>query len=106
MARNKTPIAAEAAILQALIAGQAYGLEINDRIESSTSGRVRFSAGTLYPALRALEKDGLLRSWEEAGDSTRGGRPRRYYELTGDGLRAAREDRKVAPLFGMEVVPC
>ena len=41
-------------------------------------------AGTLYPLLRRLEKQGLLRSeWK-----TTGSKPRKYYLLTDDGERA------------------
>ena len=44
----------------------------------------------LYPALRRLEKSGLLRSrWEKQKDAYAEGRPRRrIYELTASGARA------------------
>ncbi|ALE04756.1 PadR family transcriptional regulator (plasmid) [Arthrobacter sp. ERGS1:01] len=50
------------------------------------SGRV---AGTVYPALERLEEAGWLSSYWEA-DSDRSGPRRRYYELTVDGVVAAR----------------
>jgi DNA-binding PadR family transcriptional regulator len=50
----------------------------------------RLSSGTLYPMLARLEDEGLVVSeWEPAGQE--GGRPpRRYYRLTGEGVRVAR----------------
>jgi PadR family transcriptional regulator, regulatory protein PadR len=48
-------------------------------------------SGTLYPMLARLQQQGLVTSqWEtQAGDA--GGRPpRKYYKLTGEGVRAAR----------------
>lgn len=75
-------------ILAALIQGPGFGLEIYERL-GERQAKVPPSVGALYPALRALEKDGLLTSF--AGETTpaRGGRPRIYYELTGEGRRVA-----------------
>lgn len=52
----------------------------------------RLASGTLYPMLARLQDDGLVTSqWEERPDDSAGGRPpRRYYQLTGDGVRVAR----------------
>ncbi|AKI98587.1 Hypothetical protein AA314_00214 [Archangium gephyra] len=47
----------------------------------------------MYPALKALEREGLLRSFDGDPMPERGGRPRRYYELTGEGRKVAREQR-------------
>jgi PadR family transcriptional regulator PadR len=50
----------------------------------------RLPSGTLYPMLARLQDEGLVESrWEPAGQA--GGRPpRRYYQLSGDGIRVAR----------------
>jgi DNA-binding PadR family transcriptional regulator len=46
-------------------------------------------SGTLYPLLSRLEDQKLVRSaWETPKHA--GERPRRYYQLTGDGIRMAR----------------
>ena len=71
-----SPVTAKVAILQALVRGEAYGLEIAGRIEALTDGRVRLGAGSLYPALRELEREGLLLSYEADPAPERGGRPR------------------------------
>lgn len=83
------PVTARAALLQALLDGPGYGLELTERIAARTNGRVALRDGSVYPALRAMEREGLLRSWESAPLPDRGGRPRRYYELTAEGRRAA-----------------
>src|SRR5207253_2357127 len=95
------PITAKAALLQALIRGPSYGLDLIDRVRQQTGGRVSLYHGNVYPALRALEREGLVKSYE--GDTTpeRGGRPRRYYKITGQGQKAAMENRATAgAMFG------
>jgi PadR family transcriptional regulator, regulatory protein PadR len=88
----KSPLAARAAILLAL-AEPGYGLQIIDRIRARTGGRVRLRLGSVYPALRALERQRLLRSWEVP--AAKGGRRRRYYELTVKGVEAATGQREL-----------
>ncbi|MDB4930662.1 MAG: hypothetical protein JWM10_3146 [Myxococcaceae bacterium] len=83
-------------ILAALIRGQSFGLEIAERVKSSSNGRHELGQATLYPALRELEAGGLLHSWEEQAPGIRGGRPRRYYSLTALGSAAAMEEREAA----------
>jgi DNA-binding PadR family transcriptional regulator len=81
-------------------------LQIIDRIRDQTGGRVRLRLGSVYPALRDLEKQRLVRSWEVP--AARGGRPRRYYELTLKGVAAATAQREViGDLLGgrAEVLP-
>lgn len=96
------PISAKAALLQALIRGEGYGLELISRVNDRTKGKVKLHQGNVYPALRELEADGLLRSWEADPSPERGGRPRRYYKLTAAGQRAAvQQTQTVAGLFGL-----
>jgi len=63
-------------VLNAIAAGYQYGFDIMD-----VTG---LASGTVYPALRRLERLGMLRSrWEnerQALDEQRP--PRRYYEIT------------------------
>ncbi len=76
---------AAALVLQAVADGRQYGFDIVDA--------TGYPTGTVYPALRRLERDGLVRSeWEDARTARRDARPpRRYYELTRDGRRALAE---------------
>lgn len=49
----------------------------------------RLASGTLYPMLARLEDEGLVTSaWETPGEDIQ--RPRKYYQLTGEGARVAR----------------
>ena len=82
------------ALLQALVEGDSYGLELIDRVHQRTNGKMRIVQGRVYPALRELEAEGLLESYDGEPMPERGGRPRRYYKLTAEGLRAAREEAK------------
>jgi PadR family transcriptional regulator PadR len=51
----------------------------------------RLPSGTLYPMLARLEDEKLVTSeWETPTED--GQRPRKYYKLTGEGVRVARLD--------------
>ena len=71
-----------AIVLQAIAQGHRYGFDIMD-----VTG---LPSGTVYPALRRLERDGLLESkWEEEEEARNDGRPvRRYYAISGVGAAA------------------
>ncbi len=74
-----------ALVLRAVAAGRRHGFDVMEACG--------LPSGTAYPALRRLEKAGLLRSrWENATAAHAEGRPRRRtYELTPAG-RAALPD--------------
>jgi PadR family transcriptional regulator PadR len=84
----------KSALLQALLPGEGYGRELIERVKAATKGAVFLLEGRVYPALREMEADGLVKSWESEPIPERGGRPRRYYELTALGRRTATEERK------------
>ncbi len=71
-----------ALVLRAVAAGYKYGFDVMETCD--------LPSGTAYPALRRLEKSGLLRSrWENEKDAHAEGRPRRrIYELTAEGVRS------------------
>lgn len=93
------PVSAKAALLQALITGPGFGLDLIERVKDRTKGAVTLHQGSIYPALRDLERQGFLRSWDGESTPERGGRPRRYYELTAEGRRAAHNDQQVFAAF-------
>ena len=88
------PIETKAALLQALIRGESYGLELIDRVHDLTNGSVLLLQGRVYPALRELESDGMVESFEGPPIPERGGRPRIYYRITAEGRRVAREQAR------------
>jgi DNA-binding PadR family transcriptional regulator len=75
-------------VLEAIAAGHRYGFDIMDA--------TGIPDGTVYPALRRLERAGYLEAhWEDEEEAARKHRPaRRYYRLTvagAEALDAARE---------------
>jgi PadR family transcriptional regulator len=98
-----TGIDVKTLLLAQLVRGPTYGLKMIEDLETKTKGKVGLSQGAVYMALRELETDGLVASFQ--GDEKlheRGGRPRRYWKLTAEGKRVATEDRAaVAGLFGL-----
>ncbi len=94
------------ALLQAFTHGESYGLEIIERVRKLSNGKIKIPQGRVYPALRALEAEGMLESYDGPPLPERGGRPRRYYRITAAGERAARQDAKalyalLKPALGM-----
>ena len=73
--------------------GDASGMQIRKALEEVT-GR-RYSLGGIYVPLDRLERKGMLRAYEQAPTSERGGRRKRLYEITSTGLAALREVRQV-----------
>lgn len=62
----------------------------------------RLPSGTLYPMLARLHDQGLVTSeWEPPRDDTSGRPPRKYYQLTGEGIRVARVEFAQAALAGL-----
>jgi len=91
----------KAALLQALVSGSGYGLDLIERVRKQTNGEIVLRQGTVYPLLRGFESAGLVESRERELPAERGGRPRRYYRLTLLGAKVALEQREVvAGLFG------
>lgn len=65
-------------VLGLLFQQSMYGLEIKREIESSTQGKMKLGASTIYQLLRRLEsRDLVTRRWER----TEHGPPRAYYKL-------------------------
>ena len=70
----------------------AYGVTIARALEEQTGREVVIAS--VYAALERLEERGLVSS--SLGDSTpeRGGRAKRYFRITGAGLRETRDARR------------
>jgi PadR family transcriptional regulator PadR len=72
---------------------EAYGVPICRELEKHRGRDV--SVGSVYAALERLERKGLISS--SLGDPTpeRGGKAKRYFRATKEGLREAQETRQV-----------
>lgn len=85
----------EVIVMLALIrlGDRAYGVPISLEI-ARTAGR-EVALGSVYAALERLEQKGLVSS--ELGEPTtaRGGRAKKYFHVTGKGLREVRETKRL-----------
>jgi len=84
----------DALLLAALEDGPRHGYAVIEALRQATGGQLDMATGTVYPALRRLERAGLITgSW-----SVVAGRRRREYQLTAagaetlDGRRSAWRD--------------
>jgi PadR family transcriptional regulator PadR len=82
-------LGARTALLLALARGPGFGLELISNLAQLSNGLLRLNRGGAYLALRHLERQGLVRGWMR--HLPRSGRPRRYYELTPEGILRAEE---------------
>jgi DNA-binding PadR family transcriptional regulator len=85
-------------ILRAIDVGYIYGYTVMEA--------TGLPSGTVYPALRRLERDQLIRSqWERQSIAVAALRPpRNYYKLTRSGEAALEAARKRYPLLA-KLVP-
>jgi len=72
---------------------EAYGVPISRELEAQRGRDV--SVGSVYAALERLEGKGLVES--SLGDPTpeRGGKAKRFFKITKEGLRQVHETRQV-----------
>src|ERR1700749_4059965 len=82
-----------ALILQTIHSGQVYGFSVMEA--------TGLPSGTVYPAMRRLERDGLIVSrWEQQSIADAEQRPlRKYYKLTRNGVVTLQALQKRYPLL-------
>jgi PadR family transcriptional regulator PadR len=82
-----------AMILQSIHAGYIYGFSVMEM--------TGLPSGTVYPAMRRLERDGLIQShWEQQAIADAEQRPlRKYYKLTRSGKSTLEASQKRYPLL-------
>ena len=79
-------------VLAVLEAGPRHGYGIIEQLRLRSDAVFDLPEGTVYPALRRLERDGIVEGhWVEIGA---GSPRRRYYRLTFKGERALAEGRE------------
>ena len=93
MARDPRLTHITALILKAIDSGFVYGFSIMEM--------TGLPSGTIYPAMRRMEEDQLIRSrWERQEIADREQRPpRKYYQLTNIGRTALETSLKRYPLL-------
>ncbi|HEX3745860.1 MAG TPA: PadR family transcriptional regulator [Bryobacteraceae bacterium] len=82
---------AEFLVLSLLEDQARHGYDISRLIETRSGGAIRFHVTSLYPLLYRLEEKGLVTGrWVEKPEQRR----RRYYNLTAEGRKFLRSQRK------------
>lgn len=77
----------------AVLGDDAYGVSIQKNIEERSNRSI--SIGALHSTITRLEEKGLLRSWVGGATKERGGRSKRYYEITQAGKKAVAETKSL-----------
>ena len=75
------------------IGAPTYGVPVQQYVERAARRDV--SMGAVYATLMRLEAKGLLRSVHSEPTATRGGKRKRLYDVTPEGMRALRDLKKV-----------
>jgi len=75
------------------LGNEAYGVPIRKYLKEVTGQNV--SIGGIYVPLDRLVRKGFLEAFQSDPRPERGGMSRRYYRLTGDGIKALEETRRV-----------
>ena len=73
--------------------GNAYGVEILKYVSQKT--RTDWSIGSIYVPLDRLARLGYVVSYQGEPTSKRGGKSKRYFTITPDGMQALRESLRV-----------
>jgi PadR family transcriptional regulator, regulatory protein PadR len=83
-----------ALILQSIDNGCSYGFDVMDA--------TGLPSGTVYPALRRMETEGLISSQWEAGKKAQAEQrpPRKYYRVTRAGTQVLEHSQRRYPLLG------
>ena len=71
-------------VLALLKDGDKYGYQMVTELARRSNDTFSLREGTLYPLLHAMEKEGLVTSYDHKTDT---GRARKYYRLTGAGKK-------------------
>jgi len=78
-------------ILKTLALEPMHGYGIGVRLEQISKGVFQVNAGSLFPALRRLERDGLIAGEWKATENNRQGK---YYSLTAQGRATLRRETR------------
>lgn len=94
MNRRRTPAGLELAVLLTVadLGDDAYGLSI--RREVSSREERDYSVGAIYTTLARLDEKGWVEAWMSDPLPVRGGRARRHFRVTTEGLRSLATARR------------
>ncbi|GCC51021.1 PadR family transcriptional regulator [Chryseotalea sanaruensis] len=72
-----------------VLGDNAYGVSIQQELESRCNRTI--SIGALHSTITRLEEKGFLKSWVGGATAERGGRSKRFYDITQAGKKALTE---------------
>lgn len=75
-------------LLKLLLERDMYGYQMIEELSRRSQNVFELKAGTLYPILHELEKNGMVSSYSETSDSAR---TRKYYSITKEGNKFLKE---------------
>lgn len=75
------------------LGSEAYGVSIQQELEVRCNRSI--SIGALHSTITRLEEKGLLKSWMGGATAERGGRSKRFYEITAAGKKALTETKSL-----------
>ncbi|WP_220447142.1 PadR family transcriptional regulator [Nonomuraea deserti] len=82
-------------VLLALASGRKHGYAVMRFVEEISGGAVRLGPGTLYRTINRLVADGLVEEFDAGDPAAPHDARRRYYKLTPQGERAARDEAEL-----------
>jgi PadR family transcriptional regulator, regulatory protein PadR len=90
-------------LVVARLRDKAYGVPIRQMAEDAT--RQTVSIGAVYTTLERLEQKGLVTSRQGEPTAERGGRAKRYYDITGTGVQALNDAERARTMLreGLEL---
>jgi PadR family transcriptional regulator len=71
-------------ILAVLLREDSYGYEIVQEVKKLTEGKITWKEASIYPVLKKLENNGMVKSYWKVEENQR---PRRYYTILENGKK-------------------
>lgn len=87
-------------ILKLLDEKDMYGYQMIETLAKKSDNTFSLKAGTLYPILHGLEKDGIVEAYEDNADSAR---VRKYYQLTKKGKKLLQDKKQEWKVYSVAV---
>lgn len=78
-------------VLSVLKKEDSYGYEIVQQIKKLTDGKISWQEASIYPVLKKLENNGMIKSYWKVLENER---PRKYYTLLADGENQLIQNRQ------------
>lgn len=83
----------------ATLGEDAYGVSIQQDIETRCNRSI--SIGALHSTITRLEEKGFLKSWLGGATQERGGRSKRFYEITQAGKKLWQKAKACGIIYGV-----